>query len=127
MQDCTHLSRFALVSRVFPGRYAKKYTGYCIIACVPMCLSTTKRCPDKGITTKRCPRIIRAVFLSGQRFKIIHHEFLKALLRLGHRRVPVAAESDHAAGIGELPDHIVLGGRQQPGVVPGKYRTAQPL
>ena len=38
MQDCTHLSRFALVSRVFPGRYAKKYTGYCIIACVPMWL-----------------------------------------------------------------------------------------
>ena len=40
MQDCTHLSRFALVSRVFPGRYAKKYTGYCIIACVPMCVRT---------------------------------------------------------------------------------------
>ena len=36
MQDCTHPSRFALVSRGFPGRYAKKYTGYCIIACVPM-------------------------------------------------------------------------------------------
>ena len=36
MQICTHLSRFALISRVFPGRYAKKYTGYCIIACVPM-------------------------------------------------------------------------------------------
>ncbi len=36
MQDCTHLSRFALVSRFFPDRYAKKYTGYCIIACVPM-------------------------------------------------------------------------------------------
>ena len=35
MHDCTHLSRFALVSRVFPGRNAKKYTGYCIIACVP--------------------------------------------------------------------------------------------
>lgn len=27
---CTHLSRFALVSRVFPGINAKKYTGYCI-------------------------------------------------------------------------------------------------
>ena len=40
MQDCTHLSRFALVSRVFPGRCAKKYTGYCIIACVPMCVRT---------------------------------------------------------------------------------------
>ena len=40
MHGCTHLSRFALVSRVFPGRYAKKYTGYCIIACVPMCLPT---------------------------------------------------------------------------------------
>ena len=38
MQVCTHLSRFALVSRVFPGRCAKKYTGYCIIACVPMWL-----------------------------------------------------------------------------------------
>ena len=38
MQVCTHLSRFALVSRVFPGRNAKKYTGYCIIACVPMWL-----------------------------------------------------------------------------------------
>ena len=38
MQVCTHLSRFALVSRVFPGKYAKKYTGYCIIACVPMWL-----------------------------------------------------------------------------------------
>ena len=38
MQICTHLSRFALISRVFPGRYAKKYTGYCIIACVPMWL-----------------------------------------------------------------------------------------
>ena len=38
MHGCTHLSRFALVSRVFPGRNAKKYTGYCIIACVPMCL-----------------------------------------------------------------------------------------
>ena len=36
MQVCTHLSRFALVSRIFPGRNAKKYTGYCIIACVPM-------------------------------------------------------------------------------------------
>ncbi len=36
MHGCTHLSRFALVSRVFPGRNAKKYTGYCIIACVPM-------------------------------------------------------------------------------------------
>ena len=35
MQDCTHLSRFAIVSRFFPDRYAKKYTGYCIIACVP--------------------------------------------------------------------------------------------
>ena len=40
MQVCTHLSRFALVSRVFPGRYAKKYTGYCIIACVPMWVRT---------------------------------------------------------------------------------------
>ena len=40
MQICTHLSRFALISRVFPGRYAKKYTGYCIIACVPMCVRT---------------------------------------------------------------------------------------
>ena len=40
MQVCTHLSRFALVSRVFPGRYAKKYTGYCIIACVPICVRT---------------------------------------------------------------------------------------
>ena len=40
MQDCTHLSRFALVSRGFQGRYAKKYTGYCIIACVPMCVRT---------------------------------------------------------------------------------------
>ena len=40
MQVCTHLSRFALVSRIFPGRNAKKYTGYCIIACVPMWLST---------------------------------------------------------------------------------------
>ena len=38
MHGCTHLSRFALVSRVFPGRNAKKYTGYCIIACVPMWL-----------------------------------------------------------------------------------------
>ena len=38
MHGCTHLSRFALVSRVFPGRYAKKYTGFCIIACVPMWL-----------------------------------------------------------------------------------------
>ena len=38
MQGCTHLSRFALVSRVFPGRNAKKYTGYCIIACVLMWL-----------------------------------------------------------------------------------------
>ena len=36
MQDCTHLSRFALVSRGFAGRYAKKYTGHCIIACVPI-------------------------------------------------------------------------------------------
>ena len=36
MHGCTHLSRFALVSRVFPGRNAKKYTGHCIIACVPM-------------------------------------------------------------------------------------------
>ena len=34
MQACTHLSCFALVSGVFPGRYAKKYTGYCIVACV---------------------------------------------------------------------------------------------
>ena len=40
MHGCTHLSRFALVSRVFPGRYAKKYTGYCIIACVLTWLST---------------------------------------------------------------------------------------
>ena len=38
MHGCTHLSRFAFVSRVFPGRNAKKYTGYCIIACVPMWL-----------------------------------------------------------------------------------------
>ena len=38
MHGCTHLSRFALVSRVFSGRNAKKYTGYCIIACVPMWL-----------------------------------------------------------------------------------------
>ena len=38
MQDCTHLSRFALVSRGFAGRYAKKYTGHCIIACVPIWL-----------------------------------------------------------------------------------------
>ena len=38
MHGCTHLSRFALVSRVFSGINAKKYTGYCIIACVPMCL-----------------------------------------------------------------------------------------
>ena len=37
MQDCIHLSRFALVSRGFAGRYAKKYTGHCIIACVPIC------------------------------------------------------------------------------------------
>ena len=34
MQVCTHLSRFALVSRSFPGRYAKKYPSYCIIAWV---------------------------------------------------------------------------------------------
>ena len=40
MQDCTHLSRFAIVSRFFPDRYAKKYTGYCIIACVPTCVRT---------------------------------------------------------------------------------------
>ena len=40
MQKCTHQSRFALVSRVSPGRNAKKYTGYCIIACVPMCVRT---------------------------------------------------------------------------------------
>ncbi len=40
MHGCTHLSRFALVSRVFPGRNAKKYTGHCIIACVPMCVRT---------------------------------------------------------------------------------------
>ncbi len=32
------LSRFAPVSKTFPGRNAKKYTGYCIIACVPMWL-----------------------------------------------------------------------------------------
>ena len=38
MQGCTNLSRFALLSRVLPGRNAKKYTGYCIIACVPMWL-----------------------------------------------------------------------------------------
>ena len=37
---CTHLSGFPLVSRAFPSRYAKKYTGYCIIACVPMCVRT---------------------------------------------------------------------------------------
>ena len=36
MHGCTHLSRFALVSRAFPSRNAKKYTGCCIIACVPM-------------------------------------------------------------------------------------------
>lgn len=36
MYGCTHLSRFALVSGGFPKRNAKKYTGYCIIACVPM-------------------------------------------------------------------------------------------
>ena len=40
MHGCTHLSRFALVSRVFPGRNAKKYTGYCIIACVLTCVGT---------------------------------------------------------------------------------------
>ncbi len=34
VQVCTHLSLFALVSRVFPGRYAKKYPSYCIIAWV---------------------------------------------------------------------------------------------
>ncbi len=38
MQKCTHQSRFPLVSRTFQTRYAKKYTGYCIIACVPMWL-----------------------------------------------------------------------------------------
>ena len=36
MQVCTHQSRFALVSMAFQLRNAKKYTGYCIIACVPM-------------------------------------------------------------------------------------------
>lgn len=36
MYGCTHLSRFALVSGGFPKRNAKEYTGYCIIACVPM-------------------------------------------------------------------------------------------
>jgi len=40
MQDCSHLSRFALVSRGFAGRYAKKYTGHCTIACVPICVRT---------------------------------------------------------------------------------------
>ena len=40
MQDCAHLSRFALVSRGFAGRYAKKYTGHCTIACVPICVRT---------------------------------------------------------------------------------------
>ncbi len=40
MQVCTHLSRFPLVSSAFPGRFAKKYTGYFIIACVPMCVRT---------------------------------------------------------------------------------------
>ena len=40
MHSCTHLSRFALVSRVFSDRYAKKYTGYCITACVPKCIGT---------------------------------------------------------------------------------------
>ena len=47
MQGCTHLSRFALVSRFFPDRYAKKYTGYCIIACVPMCLVRPKKISAK--------------------------------------------------------------------------------
>ena len=41
MQICTHLFRFALVSRGSRGRNAKKYTGYCIIACVPMWLTFT--------------------------------------------------------------------------------------
>ena len=40
MQMCTHQSRFALVSRTSQTGYAKKYTGYCIIACVPMCVTT---------------------------------------------------------------------------------------
>ena len=36
MQVCTHQSSFALVSMAFQIRNAKKYTGYCIIACVPI-------------------------------------------------------------------------------------------
>ena len=40
MHGCTHLSRFALVTMGFPGRNAKKYTGYCIIACVLTCVRT---------------------------------------------------------------------------------------
>ena len=51
MQDCTHLSRFALVSRFFPDRYAKKYTGYCIIACVPM----WRRVQDSNPRGHHCP------------------------------------------------------------------------
>ena len=54
MQVCTHLSRFALVSRVFPGRNAKKYTGYCIIACVPMCGSNGYLIQWAPLTYKMC-------------------------------------------------------------------------
>ena len=41
MHRCTNLPRFALVSMAFPERYAKKYTGHCIIACVPMWICFT--------------------------------------------------------------------------------------
>ena len=54
MQDCTHLSRFALVSRFFPDRYAKKYTGYCIIACVPMWQRVKDSNPHKRSQSPVC-------------------------------------------------------------------------
>lgn len=63
MHVCTHLSRFALVSRGFPGRYAKKYASYCIIACVLTCLVRPKKISVKLALSPRFQRKNEAFFL----------------------------------------------------------------
>ncbi len=60
MHVCTHLSLFALVSRAFLGRYAKKYASYCIITCVLTWLRRLRLEPaTSGLSLRaalRCPK-----------------------------------------------------------------------
>ena len=83
MQVCSHLSRFALVSRGSRGRNAKKYTGYCIIACVPIWLRGKDSNSLKGLS--RCAPVATTSGLSLRAAAAGEKPFGPALSTAAHR------------------------------------------